>query len=327
MLLYKPTDKIYANTLEIHYWLQNGLHQMDASVENRCEYELIGIIKEVCKLLDTEMVLETEALGEGGLRRWLRLIGKQENSNATITTAVIVALVTLILITPLSEITEQVIEKWFEDTELKDLEKEKLRLEIRKLRREENKELNELDTNVLIKKKRSNFYESLEKEPRVEKISFKSWDPNKKNDTEEKFVPRSKFLLFVMTSDDYESIEDENAVIEIISPVLKKGRYKWSGYYNGDVIIFSMSSNEFKELVQVGKVEFKNGSTIDCHLSIKRKINSEGILFNSGYDVIRVNKYFESDEPIETREGKKHRVNKEAAKLAKQLSLFDQDNQ
>lgn len=35
---------------------------------------------------------------------------------------------------------------------------------------------------------------------------------------------------------------------------------------NGKVISFTMKSNEFKTLVQTGKVLFKNGSSINCHL-------------------------------------------------------------
>ena len=36
---------------------------------------------------------------------------------------------------------------------------------------------------------------------------------------------------YIMTSDDIEPDCDENATIEIISPVLKKGRYMWVGIY------------------------------------------------------------------------------------------------
>jgi hypothetical protein len=81
-----------------------------------------------------------------------------------------------------------------------------------------------------------------------------------------------------------------------------------------------MKSGEFKSLIQNGKIEFKNGSSIECHLQIRRKINNEGLEINVGYDVIRVNKYFENDSPIETKEGKHYRQIKEAQKS--QLKLF-----
>src|SRR5690606_20431467 len=105
--------------------------------------------------------------------------------------------------------------------------------------------LAELDSNFVIKKKRSNFYEKLEKVEKIEKVSFKTWDGKKENDSNEEEVPKHKFKAYILSSDEIDSLEDENAVIEIISPVLKKGNYKWSGYYKGEIIKFSMKSKEF----------------------------------------------------------------------------------
>lgn len=123
-----------------------------------------------------------------------------------------------------------------------------------------------------------------------------------------------------MTSDDAEPDNDENAIIEIVSPVLKKGKYKWTGIYNGEVIPFKMKSNEFKTLVQTGRVQFKNGSSIDCHLVTNKKINAEGEVYISSYEVELVNNYFENDKPIETPEGRRKRQKQEAE--LQQLYLF-----
>lgn len=82
-----------------------------------------------------------------------------------------------------------------------------------------------------------------------------------------------------------------------------------------------MQSNEFKTLVQSGEIEFKNGSSINCFLRIRRKVNNEGVEINLGYDVIRVDHYFENDKPIETKEGKHHRQVKEEQR--RQLKLFN----
>ena len=35
------------NKLEIHYWFNDESHSMDATLENKCAYEIIGIIKEM----------------------------------------------------------------------------------------------------------------------------------------------------------------------------------------------------------------------------------------------------------------------------------------
>lgn len=320
MIIFNPDKNIYGNTLEIHYWFEDKSHSMNAVIQNRCEYEALGLIKEVSKILGVDIEIETEPFGEGGLRKWLKVIKKGEKKNATITTAVIVSLVTVLLTAPIAKITEKAIDKLFEDTELNDLQKEKLRLEIKKLRDDSQNNIEAIDFNSVIKKKKSNFYETLEKYPKVQKVSYKISDDLKKNQTQDLIIERTKFRNYILTSDELKPIEIENAIIEIISPVLKKGRYKWTGYYKRDIIHFSMKSNEFKTLVQTGNIEFKNGSSINCHLIINRKIDNEGIEKIYNYEVIRVNEYFENEKPIETKEGRKYRKKKEANE--QQYNLF-----
>lgn len=312
------------NTIELHYWWGDESHSMDAFVQNKCEYDFLGVLKEIAATFNVEIVIETEPLADGGLRRWFKLISKEENKKATIKIALIVALATGIFITPIttsiSKVTEKLIEEIFEDKEVKELEKEKLKLEIEKLRLEVEEKNQVLKQNNIIKRKRSNFYESLSNYPKVDKVSFAIQDINKEQVKQESTVLRKDFNTFVLISDDLEPIEKENAVIEIISPVLKKGNYKWMGIYNGEIIPFNMKSNEFKTLIQTGTIQFKNGTSIDCFLEIKKKIDNEGIEKISGYDVLRVNNYFENDKPIETPEGRYHRQKKEADK--NQLKLF-----
>jgi hypothetical protein len=92
------------------------------------------------------------------------------------------------------------------------------------------------------------------------------------------------------------------------------------GIYSGNPIPFNMKSNEFKTLIQTGKIQFKNGTSINCFIVIRKKVDNEGLEKIIGYDVLRVNNYFENDKPIETPEGKHHRQKKEAEK--QQLNLF-----
>lgn len=322
MIIYNPDNNIYGNTLEIHYWFNDKTHAMNAHIQNRCEYEILGIINEIAKILDFEIEIETEPMAEGGLRKWLKVVKKGEKKNATITTAVIVSLLTVTLTTPIAKITEKAFDKLFEDTELNELQKEKLRLEIKKLKSETDS--NNENFNTVLKKKKSNFYENLEKYPKVKSVSYKVSDETKENSTSDIFIERPSFKSFILSTDDLESIELDNTIIEIISPVLKKGKYKWTGYYKEEPISFSMKSIEFKTLVQNGDIEFKNGSSIKCLLRIKRKIDNEGNIILNGFEVLRVNEYFENDKPIETNEGKKHRRTKEAER--QQLELFAATN-
>jgi hypothetical protein len=314
-----------ANTLELHYWFKDESHTMDAVIQNRCEYELLGILKELGSIFNAEISIETEPLANGGLRSWFKIDSKDKSLKAIIRISLITALATGIFITPItssiSKITEIFIERLFEDKALKELEKEKLKLEIEKLKQDTVRFNQQLDENNTIKKRRSNFYEALEKYPKIDKVSLVLENGTKDQINKETFVLKSNFKDFILTSDDLKPKEIDEAIIEIISPVLKKGKYKWMGIFSGETISFDMKSNEFKTLVQTGRIEFKNGSSINCLLVIRKKIDNEGQEKVVGYDVSRVNHYFENDKPIETPEGKFHRQKQEADKTQTKISF------
>jgi hypothetical protein len=305
-----------ANTLELHYWFNDKTHSMDAVVQNKCEYELLEFIKRLALTFEVEIIIETEPLAEGGIRRWFKIFSKKDKKQITI--AVIIGLSAAIFVTPistaLSKAIEIAIEKICEDKGIKELEKEELRLNI-ELKKQE------IEKNNILLKRKSNFYETLDKYPKVEQISIVLENKDKNPVSDEIKIYRSQFKEFVIVSDSLDSIKDETANIEIISPVLKKGDYKWRGIYKGENLSFNMKSIEFKTLVQTGEIEFKNGSSINCLLEIERKIDNKGDETNTEYNIIRVNKYFENDTPMETPEGKKHRQKQEADK--RQLKLFD----
>lgn len=325
MLLSLPQKP--ANSIQVHYWFGDESHTMDALVQNRCEYEFLGILKEIASSFNAEIIIETEPLTNGGLRRWFKIISKEENKKGTITTTIIVVLATTLIITPLGKIPEKLIDKIFEDKELLEIEKdgkklqnEKLRLEIEELKQKSQRNTELLNHNNVIRKKKSNFYEALEKYPKVNEVSFNVASDDKVTLSEDKKVTRNNFKQYILVSDDLAPVEIDNAVLEIISPVLKKGNYKWMGIYNGESVPFNMKSKEFKTLVQTGEIKFVNGTSMNCFLVVRKKIDNEGLEKIVGYDVLRVNNYFENDKPIETPEGKHHRQKKEAER--NQLNLF-----
>lgn len=324
MILLLPPKS--ANSIQLHYWFDDESHSMDAVVQNKCEYEFLGVLKEIAKSFNAEIIIETEPLANGGLRRWFKIVTKEENKKATVTTAIMVAIATTLIITPIGKVSEKLIDKLFEDKELLEIEKdgkklqnEKTRLEIEELKQKAQKNAELLNHNNVIKKRKSNFYQELDKYPKVNEVTFSVSDDNKVFVLEDKKVIRSDFKQFILVSDDLAPLEIESAIIEIISPVLKKGSYKWMGIYNTESIPFSMKSAEFKALVQTGKIKFVNGTSINCFLVIRKKIDNEGLEKIVGYDVLRVNNYFENDKPIETREGKKYRQRKESDSAQQKL--------
>lgn len=319
-----PISILNANSIELHYWFNDDSHTMNAVVFNKCEYEFLGIAKELVAKLKIDIEIETEPLENGGLRSWFTFKSKDK---VDIKKALFIFILTNILMAPITTtldvITRRAIETFFEDSEIRELKKKKekaeLEYDIAKIESETKLLCNTIDENV-VKKKKSNYYENVEKYKKVKDISVSIAD-NSKTIIKENKISRAEFGQYILSSDDLEPEINENATIEIVSPVLKKGKYKWVGIYNGEVIQFSMKSNEFKTLVQTGRIEFRNGSSIICNLMTNKKINSEGEIKITGYDVTMVDKYFENDKPVETPEGRRKRQKKEAERM--QPSLFD----
>lgn len=319
------------NDVQLHYWLKDGAHDMDAFIQNKCELEFLKISKEIANILDVEILILTEPLIEGGLIRSFRIMSKEEGKKATITIAVVTTLITGIIVTPittaLSKTVEIAIEKILEDEaekEGKKLDNEEKKLRIEKLKLEIQEKTNEIEQNSKIKKQKSNFYEELEKEPRVEKVSISSEEKYlHKTIFNEQTVYKNDFKKFILVTDRLEPETIDNAIIEIISPVLKKGNYKWKGIYNGTTVSFNMKSNEFKTLIQTGKIEFKNGSAINCLLEIEKQLDNNGDETILAYNILRVNEYFENNQPIETPEGKLSRQKREA--IENQIKMFDDE--
>ena len=312
------------NIIELHYWFNDDTHTMSATIFNKCEYEFLGIAKEIAQKLKVDVEIETEPLGEGGLRSWFHFNSKDKG---TLKVGVMLYMITNVLGAPVTTTIDELIRMGIhyiiEDEEVKKIKKQKqiaeIEFDIAKLEAETAKMSHNIDENV-IKKKRSNYYESISSCAKIDKVSVSITDKTKENIYLRKEVIRNDFSSYIMSSDDIEPDSDENAVIEIVSPVLKKGKYKWMGIYKGEVIPFAMKSKEFKSLVQVGKVQFKNGSSINCHLMINKKITAEGEVCISGYEVVLVNQYFENDKPVETPEGKRKRQIKGFEN--QQMSLF-----
>lgn len=260
------------NQIEIHYFLRDGVHSADAFVISKAESEFIHLIKEVASHLDVHLKLETEALSEGGIvQRW-----KVFNANSG-GIACIFTLITLVM-TLLPD----------SDQELIELQKEEKRLQIQLLKNElkeqqipskENIEeaAGELSADIKIVKRKSNFYQAIQSEEKIEAIELTPTENEEPTD-EPVRVDRDRFASFIALTGELPTQIDEEAIIEIISPVLKKGKFKWKGYYNGVLIDFWLQDKDFKESVLRKEVDFHSGTAIDCVLEKKIKVDEVGVV-------------------------------------------------
>ena len=318
------------DTLMLHYIFSDDSHSMNANIQNKCEAEILKIVKEVAEALGIEHKVEVLPPEEGSFINRLKVFFTGESN--TISHQMFLAFVAFLLGVGYSEYNkdpekdkkqERLLDLQINNAEadsiknaltLKDLNKKKIDTVYVKF-----EELAERST---IRKKKSNFYKHLSGEQKVQRIGY-----NVLSDDEviinDMTIERPSFKDFILATDDLDPIEDEEALIEIISPVLKaKSKAKWTGIYKADEIPFKMKSSEFLQLVHAGRIEFKNGFQINCELIISRKTDDDGNPRITGYTVETVNKYYVSDKPIETKEGKKKKRKKKKDDEDEQLAMF-----
>src|SRR5699024_10298710 len=95
-----------------------------------------------------------------------------------------------------------------------------------------------LDKNYKIAWHKSNYYKKLNFYPKVTKLTTQRLNERNEPVENERTVERNQFINFILRSDAFPPNIDEEAVIDIISPVLKKGQFNWKGFYKGDIINF-----------------------------------------------------------------------------------------
>ena len=240
----------------IHYYLNDDLHSMNAFVRNAMEKDFLSIVNTISSSLNLKIELESRAAKEGGFIEILDIIEAYPVSSA-------------IIVSSAGYVIKRFLEYRLTGAYKKNkLENEKLELEILKLK----KESAGIDENQLEQKLArpiSNYYAKIEKYEKIRAVGF----GNEVNN--EYVVQRDEFGDFILIDDKEEEVDDD-ANIEIISPVLKEGRYKWRGIYKNESIDFSMGDSKFKNDIIDGRYDFGNGSFINCQLFITKTYDEFG---------------------------------------------------
>ncbi len=302
------------NTLELHYYLDDNSHSMNAVVKNKSEAEFIKLFFEVSNLLDLDIDLEFEALKEGGIKDIIKYFKKKKNKQKLGKLSIFFgAILSGVLINVTSD-------HFNKDKELEELNKEEKHLNIRKLKNDlQQDSLSKAQETVVIESIiiqisdthkvqvfKSRFYEQILKEPKLYKFSTTELDSNYKPLSIERSIIRANFNKQILESEDLEPKTIENANIEIVSPVLKQGNMKWKGLYNDKSISFYVNDTEFKNAVLNKQYSFSNGTSIKCSLEIVVTLDDEG------EEVIKEAKVFDV---LEVFDGKQTHVSKKAKNL------------
>lgn len=314
------------STLELHYFLNDNSHQMNAFTRNACEAELLKILNEIQSIIGLEIKIETLAYQEGGLKEIWKFVSKNKYLMGVISGII------------LNFLTVQI----NKDRELDNLQKDKLRLEIQEKRLQikklegaadqtlsenDRKELSSLFVNVFLDSHklllfRSHFYKYLSNYDKVTQIDTTLTPDNPNLPKQKTSVQRNDFQKFIVTTNEIEPELIENAKIEIISPVLKKGKYKWRGIFEGEIIDFSIKDQIFKGAIYRQEVSFTSGITIEAVMKRYRKINELDEIIIYKHDVLTVLNYNYEGKNYETKQGKEYLRIKVCDQM--QTNLFDQ---
>lgn len=258
---------------ELHYYLKDNSHSMNAFVRNRAEKDFLEALMRIGLITEQDFKIDSEAYEEGGLKQKFiitALIGVATYFSPSINN-IITHFVT----------KNAALEKL--DLKIKEETLKSMQLDNKKKEIEIEKIIDEKLNDKLTIRHISNFYKKIEAYQKIQQIGFKSLNDN----SNEYIVDRKYFKNFILV-DDITVNEDDNAMIEIISPILKEGKYHWRGNYKNEKIDFSMADSKFKQEVIEGKHKFSNGSLINCHLEIKITFDEFGDEKGKNYRVLQV---------------------------------------
>lgn len=158
--------------------------------------------------------------------------------------------------------------------------------------------------------KKSSFYKELLKNSKVKEVGFTGLGLNGTTVIDEKKVERKHFSKFILNSNQLPPIKNENALIEVVAPVLTEGKAKWKGIFEEKLISFEMNDDDFKRAVLSKEISFKNGASLICALRINKKIDESGEVAISGYTVETVLDKVDGGVTVETSQGKAYRHTK-----------------
>jgi hypothetical protein len=302
----KITD---SEILQVHYYLSNNSHSMDAKTLNKVEGELLKILEEVSNILGLEIYVETFALEEGGIKSIYKFINKKKNRAKII---VVGSFLASIIGSIISDVISNSINT---DSETEKKKNEFLELQIKKLKQDFEKDSLEalkpnleneeefvvtqelidslaiyISENNKVKISKSKFYTFLSKEGKIEKVSTQELNENFEPKSIEKIVPRSDFKFFIIQETIVEPEYKENITLEIVSPVLKRNRMSWKAIYNNQNISFKLKDDDFKNLIINKNLSFSNGTKLICDIETKQKMDDDGKIKESGRSVYNVSK-------------------------------------
>lgn len=312
------------NQIELHYIFEDDtIHFLDAFTRNACEREFLKFIETISNEFGVAVQIKAAPKKEGSLIDWYLLFTVAKELNVPAYLNAIISLVAILFsLKTKDEKKGQKLDNMIKEADIiqkaYDLKSQGLPVpaDIQEF-------INEACNSRKLDKQKSSFFKSLSNQKTVKKLQVSS-----KTITGNRFsfeINREDFQDYFLDSDNLESEIDSEAVVEVISPVLKKSKYSWRGIYRkeNEFHEFTMLDKEFKKKVIGDKISFQNGSELLCEVEICKKLDDNGDEFNSKYKINKVYGVRIGNTTTEMPSGKRR---KEKENMPQQMSLFDDTN-
>lgn len=314
-----------ASSLQVHFFLKDGAHAMDALVLHKCEGELFALIKEVSRILGVEVSIENTAYREGGLIVTLQFISENSVAIGIISTSITAICSASVWMKYQRVLLKQKIEqndfalnrdkKLAEQQYIQnELAIQKARSELKRLGKEESESapkaphseatrslslepppqaqdiIPALLSKPKIVKHRSQFYEGLLGYQKVTHVSFGSCAANEPG--QEYLVNRSDFSSYVVLAANHDKKTLSDVEIEIVSAILSGDMYKWKGVCSFGTINFTLEDEDFIDKVKTKKIKFQAGTTLVCEMDVFYRDDAKGEPEPYKYVVTDVGRHF-----------------------------------
>lgn len=287
--------------IQFHYYFNDKSHSINSNLRNECEKEILLIFKEISATLGLELELETLPTEAGGFKETWIFLGK----NAGQITLIISVATIIISRFPVEnkELNKLQIENLKLDNELKRKELDKLKLDSLNSENQVSKEtvvdsVELINKNYKVSWHKSNLYRKLNSYPKVNSVELLRLEQGKPVGSP-RTILKNEFSKFILGTDELPKLQLENAKIDVISPAIKRGKFRWKGFYDNAIINFLMNDLTFNEKVLNGAIHFSNRYAIEVTMSQERKIDHEGNIVVTNTIVNKVIASVEGEERID----------------------------
>lgn len=315
------------NQIEFHYIFEDDKeHSLDAFTRNSCEKEFLSFMKTISSEMGIHININAEPKKEGSLIDPYSIVAIANDLHISEYASLIISIFAIVFSAKTKDEKKgEKIENFIKQTDLiqkvNELKEKGLSIPV-----DIQKYMEKICRSRKIDKQKSNFFKKLSKHKEIKKIQISG---TRKELAEKRIdfdIERKDFEQYFLDSDNLDSLIDEKAEIEVISPVLKNGKYSWRGIYLKDNLSheYTMKDKDFKKKVIEESLSFQNGTRLECELEICRKLDDNGDEYNSGYKINKVFNQYVGETVTEMPSGKKRRQKEEMEK--NQPSLFDEND-